>query len=291
MVAINHSSAIFSCTIILCIGLWLAVSAGVMAEPVLKPEAVWGGDKAEILIATGSPGELGLVEALVSTYVANKPAGIGWIKAGSGESLQLLKNGIVDIVLVHAPAAEKQAVAEGWAQQRVLIGANQFYLVGPETDTADVSKSSSVIDAYQRIADKQAIFVSRGDNSGTHQRELQIWQAAGIVPAGDWYLKTNTFMLESLKLANSIGGYFMTDSSTWLAARPELTRLRLLFSDDPMLVNSYHALIGKNVTDTAAGFFRFLTSAAAQKIIAEFGNEKYGEPIYRSAVWAANYAD
>jgi tungstate transport system substrate-binding protein len=166
------------------------------------------------LVATGSPGELGLLQALAEVFRANHDAAVGWVKAGSGESLQMLKDGAVDIALVHAPEDEKQAMTEGWAESRVLIGANEFYIVGPESDPAQISHVGGVVDVYQRIAAKGALFISQGDDSGTHRLEKKIWKLAGVVPSGKWYRETHTFMLASLEQANDRGGYFMTDSST-----------------------------------------------------------------------------
>jgi tungstate transport system substrate-binding protein len=127
-----------------------------------------------------------------------------WKKAGSGASLKLLKNKAVDVVMVHAPTSEKKVVQEGWAIKRTLIGSNEFYIVGPKDDPADISKASSAADAYRMIAEAGAKFFSRGDNSGTHKKEMAVWKKAGIQPSGLWYVVTKDFMMATLKRAQSV---------------------------------------------------------------------------------------
>lgn len=205
-------------------------------------EAVYGEGAARLRLATGSPGELGLVAALARPFLQENGLSLCWIKAGSGESLRLLQEKKVDLIMVHAPAAEKQAVEQGWAVRRTLIGSNEFFIVGPPTDPAQIAQAASAADAYARISQAQAGFLSRGDNSGTHKKELSIWKQAGIAPAGAWYQVSSDFMLATLRKADLEGAYFMVDSSTWAAAYRELPNLAVLFRGDPVLINTYHAL-------------------------------------------------
>ena len=191
-----------------------------IATPALAEEkctSAYGTGPNKMRLATGSPGALGLVKALAEKFNAKHNTAICWQKAGSGASLKLLKNKKVDMVMVHAPAAEKKAVKEGWAAKRTLIGSNEFYIVGPKDDPAKIAAAKTAADAYQRIAKSKSKFFSRGDNSGTHKKELMIWKKAGITPKGDWYIVTKDFMTPTLKRANRDIGYFMTDSSTWVA--------------------------------------------------------------------------
>lgn len=167
-------------------------------------------------LATGSPGELGLLKVLAEKFAVANDAQMLWIKAGTGQSLNLLRDKQVDMVMVHAPAQVDKAISDGWATGKTLIGSNEFYLVGPRSDPANVASADTAIDAYRRIAASQSKFVSRGDNSGTHQKEMQIWKRSGIDPSGAWYIVTNDFMTASLKRANLEGAYFMSDSSTWM---------------------------------------------------------------------------
>ena len=147
---------------------------------------VYGTGPEKFSLATGSPGELGLVQALAAGFDKAMKGRITlqWVKAGSGESLKLLKDKKVDLIMVHAPAAEKQAVQEGWARDRTLLGSNEFFIVGPAADPAKIAAATSAVDAYRRIAAAHAKFFSRGDNSGTHKKELHLWKEAGIKPAG-----------------------------------------------------------------------------------------------------------
>lgn len=248
--------------------------------------AVYGEDGRLLRLATGSPGELGLVENLAHAFCQREPVRLCWIKAGSGKSLQLLKDNKVDVVLVHAPQAEERAVREGWAAQHTLFGGNEYYIVGPPGDPANVASADSAVDAYRRIAETGSFFLSRADNSGTHQRELFIWRHASVQPADDWYLEQPGFMLESLRRAATVGAYFMTDSSTWIIARKSLDDLRILFHGDPELFNTYHGLRASrsgHVTSIAARFLEFLASDDGQALIAGYGREEFGGALYLPA--------
>ena len=129
---------------------------------------------------------MGLVKVLAEAFNSIGKTTLCWQKAGSGESLNLLKNKKVDMIMVHAPAAEKKAVEEGWATKRTLIGSNEFYIVGPADDPAKISSAKTVTDVYSKIARSKDKFFSRGDNSGTHKKEMEVWSKAGISPSGNW---------------------------------------------------------------------------------------------------------
>ncbi len=197
------------------------------------------------------------------------------------------------MIMVHAPAAEKKAVEEGWAVNRTLIGSNEFFIVGPASDPAGIAKGTSAADAYSRIAKAQARFFSRGDNSGTHKKELAIWKMADIEPAGDWYIVTGDFMTATLKRADQKQGYFMTDSSTWIAERNNMTHLKVLFKGDKFIVNTYHALCQPEGAtpgaDVAGKFIDFVASEEGQQIIRDYGKDLYGEGLYNDAAYAAQF--
>ena len=253
--------------------------------------AIYGNGAEEIIIATGSPGELGLLKVLADEFSKKYSVRICWKKAGSGKSLELLKNKKVDVIMVHAPSAEEKAIKKGWAKKRTLIGSNEFIIVGPKNDPAKIENAKNVIEAYKRIAKKKVLFLSRGDNSGTHKKELYIWKKAGIKPVGRWYIITNDFMMATLKKANQIGGYFMVDSSTWIAAKKEMKNLKVLFRGDPMLVNVYHAMRRSDISEQsyAVKFIDFLASEEGQKIIREYGTKNYCKPLYHDAAYAGQY--
>jgi tungstate transport system substrate-binding protein len=270
----------------------LSVSVSFAQE---KCDAVYGSGANKFSLATGSPGELGILKVLGETFAKENDATLCWIKAGSGESLTLLRTKKVDMIMVHAPAAEKKAIAEGWAVKRVLIGSNEFYIVGSPEDPAKISDAKSAAEAYQRIASTKAKFFSRGDNSGTHKKELDVWQKAGIVPSGQWYVVTKDFMTATLKRADQEKGYFMTDSSTWAAERNNVPNLKILFRGDKFLINTYHTLAQPSGAtagaDTAAKFIDFVSSGKGQTIIRDFGRDKYGEGLYNDALYAQQYDD
>jgi tungstate transport system substrate-binding protein len=255
--------------------------------------ATYGEGSTIIRLATGSPGELGLVEVLAKSFNNTHSTQLCWKKAGSGASLKLLKEKKVDFVMVHAPAAEKQAVADGWAIKRHLIGSNEFYIVGPTSDPAGISTASSAAEAYRKIADAKSRFFSRGDNSGTHKKEIAIWNKADIQPSGEWYVITKTFMMATLKMADENRGYFMTDSSTWVAAKKDLNNLKILFRGDPFLINTYHTLCQPNGATAgqplAAQFVDFVVSEAGQKLLRDYGVDRYGEGLYNDAAYAQQY--
>ncbi|MFZ5448958.1 MAG: substrate-binding domain-containing protein [Thermodesulfobacteriota bacterium] len=258
-------------------------------------DGVYGSGPEKFSLATGSPGELGLLKALAEGFDKTMQGKITlqWIKAGSGKSLQLLKDKKVDMIMVHAPAAEKKAVQEGWATDRTLIGSNEFFIVGPAGDPAKIAEAKSALDAYQRIAKAQAKFFSRGDNSGTHKKEMSIWKEAGIQPEGAWYIVTKDFMTATLKRADQEKGYFMVDSSTWVAEKKGVPNLKILFKGDKMLVNTYHAL-GQPAGATpgaalAAKFIAFVASPQGQQIIKDYGKDRFGEGLYNDAAYAKQY--
>jgi tungstate transport system substrate-binding protein len=255
--------------------------------------ATYGSGKNRFLLATGSPGELGLLKLLAEEFARQADAQMAWVKAGTGASLKLLQEKKVDMVMVHAPAQVDKALKEGWGAGKTLIGSNEFYIVGPKADPAKVAKAGSAADAYQRIAKAGAPFVSRGDNSGTHQKEMQVWQKAGVQPAGTWYIVTKDFMTASLKRANAEKAYFMSDSSTWIMEKGVAPDLAILYRGDKFLVNTYHALTAPPGAtagrDTAEKFVAFVASPAGQKIIADYGRERFGEGLYNDEAYARQY--
>jgi tungstate transport system substrate-binding protein len=277
----------------------LSLVSLVAFSPILLAQEKYDGEYGKgpnrFSLATGSPGELGLLKALGDAFSSKANTTLLWKKAGSGASLKALKDKTVDMIMVHAPAAEKKAVEEGWATRRVLIGSNEFFIVGPADDPAKISEAKYVVDAYTRIAKAKAKFFSRGDNSGTHKKEMSIWQKAGITPSGDWYVVTKNFMTATLKRANDEKGYFMTDSSTWVAEKNNMPNLKILFRGDKFLVNTYHTLCQPEGATPgvqwAVKFIDFVASEEGQKIIQDYGKDQYGQGLYNDAAYAEQYDD
>ena len=272
---------------------WFCASSAVaiaapraLAQSEPKPERVWGDGPRQFKVATGSPGELGLLEVLAKQFANSNGATVIWYKAGSGQAMDLLRARKVDIVLAHAPAAEKAAVAAGWATGRKIIGSNEFWIVGPTADPAGLKAATDATDAFKRMLAGRAKFVTRADNSGTHQKEMEIWKSAGIAPSGDWYIPNKDFMAASLRRADKEQAYFLTDSSTFIAERKNLSGLALAYRGGPMLLNPYHTLWLSDPTpgqQTAIRFAEFLYSEPTQTLLRSFGQEKFGEPMYNDA--------
>jgi tungstate transport system substrate-binding protein len=271
------------------------LAAGTPARAEEKFDGVYGNGPNRFSLATGSPGELGLVEALAARFTPKTNTTLLWKKAGSGESLAALKEKTADMIMVHAPAAEKKAVEEGWAVKRTLIGSNEFFIVGPPGDPAKISRATSATDAYRRIMEAKIKFLSRGDDSGTHRKEMEIWKKAGLTPSGDWYIVTKDFMSATLKRTETEQGYFMTDSSTWAAEKKNVPNLKILFKGDKFLINTYHALCQPEGATAgakwAAQFIDFVASEEGQRIIRDYGKELHGEGLYNDADYARKYED
>jgi tungstate transport system substrate-binding protein len=257
-----------------------------------QPSAVWGSGSQRFSLATGSPGELGLLQALAERFAAANDAQMAWFFAGSGAAMEHLRARRVDMILAHAPPAERRAVADGWATGRVLFGSNEFWVLGPEEDPASI-RGMEALAAFRRMAEVKARFVSRGDNSGTHQKERQLWSEAGVEPDPAQLIVTREFMTASMRRANAEGAYFLTDSSTFIAERANMPRLRVLVRGGAVLLNPYHTLFLADptpATPIARRFGEFLLSDAAQAMLRDYGRDRFGEPMYNdraatAAVW------
>lgn len=255
-----------------------------------KPSAVWGQGPNHFSLATGSPGELGLLEVLATDFARTHDATVSWFKAGSGQAMKLLQERKVDMVLAHAPPAERKAMADGWATGRRLIGSNEFWILGPAGDPARVASAADAVDAFKRIQDAGAKFVSRGDNSGTHQKENEIWKAAGRAAEYPGLIVTKDFMTASMKRANDEGAYFLTDSSTFIAESRNMPGLKMLLRGGEILANPYHTLYLSDPTPgaaTARKFGEYLASEKVQALMREFGKDRYGQAMYNDAAATA----
>lgn len=267
---------------------------GFASLPIAAQEgATYGDGPNRFSLATGSPGELGLLKVLAEEFGKEANATMVWIKAGTGKSLALLKEKKVDMAMVHAPVQVAKALEEGWATQKTLIGSNEFYIVGPANDPAKLASATDAKDAYRRVSNSAAKWVSRGDNSGTHQKEMDLWKAAGVSYQGAGYIVTKDFMTASLKRANAERAYFMSDSSTWIMEKGVAPDLKILFRGDKALVNTYHALAAAAGAtpgrETAVKFIAFVASEKGQKIIRDYGRDRFGEALYNDAAYARQY--
>ncbi len=241
-----------------------------------------------ILSTTTSTQDSGLLDVLVPSYVKQTGYNLKAIAVGTGQALELAARGDADVVLAHAPSLEKKYAAEGKLINRRLVMYNDFVIIGPKEDPAKIRTAKSVGTAFEAIKQANAWFVSRGDNSGTHNLELIIWQVAGVKPKGSWYIETGQGMGATLAIANERNGYTLTDRGTYLALRKRL-KLPILFAGDKLLLNIYSIMEANPANGpriNAPGgkaFAHFMVSAQVQAIIKSFGVKEFGEPLFRPA--------
>lgn len=237
-----------------------------------------------ILATTTSTQDSGLLDVLVPRFDAETGYRLKPIAVGSGAALELGRRGEADVLLSHSPAAEEEFMAEGFGRSRATVMANDFVLVGPEADPAGIARMTDTTAAMRAIA-AAAPFVSRGDDSGTHALEQTLWRQAGIAPAGSWYTEAGVGMGETLNIASERAAYTLTDRATFYALQERLS-LRILLEGAPELLNIYHVITvnpanGPAVNTAGAGAFAvFLTDPATQRLIGQFGVDRFGAPLF-----------
>jgi len=238
-----------------------------------------------LLVSTTSTQDSGLLDVLLPAFTAKTGYNVQLVAVGSGQALKIGEQGNADVILLHSPAAEKEFVAKGFGIDRRLVMHNDFVIVGPVSDPAMI-RGETPVDALKKIFASRIIFVSRGDDSGTHVKELALWENAGLDPAGeDWYLETGQGQGATLSIASEKDGYALTDRGTFLAYKSNVD-LEILVEGDPFLLNVYHVITVNpekfpNINlEGAKAFADFVTSDEGQKIIAEFGVEKYGQALF-----------
>jgi tungstate transport system substrate-binding protein len=239
-----------------------------------------------ILATTTSTQDSGLLDVLVPLFEGATGYQVKTIAVGTGQALALGARGEADVVLVHAPEAEQEWLAAGNGAARLLVMHNDFVLLGPADDPAGVRGAGSAEAGFGRIARARAIFVSRGDDSGTHKQEQAIWQAAGLDPRGqEWYQEAGQGMGATLNVANEKRAYTLADRGTYLARRSTL-QLDLVLEGAKALLNVYHVMPvspAKFPKVNAAGgqaFADFLVSPATQEVIGQYGADRYGQPLF-----------
>lgn len=190
------------------------------------------------LATTTSTENSGLLDDLLPRFKAATGYGVHVIAVGTGKALRMGRDGDVDAVLVHAPDAERHFVAQGYGEQRLPVMYNDFVIVGPHDDPAGIATANSAGDALVRIAASRALFISRGDDSGTHKKELALWNMADVVPEGLWYREAGQGMGKVLQMANELAAYTLIDRGTWLAYRNN-SSLQAHFQGGEELFNPY----------------------------------------------------
>ncbi len=247
------------------------------------------GETTTVLLATTtSTQDSGLLDHLLPIFEKESGYVVKTLSVGSGQAMAMGRRGEADVLLVHSPAEEERLVADGYGVDRRLVMHNDFVVVGPPADPAKIKGGATSADAFRKIAAAGALFLSRGDNSGTHSKEKAIWKAAGVNPEGQrWYQQTGLGMGETLNVASEKGGYTLADRGTLLArgkVRP--LALDILVQGEPTLLNVYHVIEvsparwPKVNAAGAKAFADFLVSRPGQELIGKFGVDKVGAPLF-----------
>ena len=260
----------------------------ILAGAVLLAAGVYGcssGSDELILATTTSTQDSGLLDVLIPQFEKEHDYKVKTIAVGSGEALRLAGEGEADVVLAHSPKAEEDFMAAGNGESRLVVMHNDFIIVGPVDDPAGIKGATNAGDAFKKIATAEALFLSRGDQSGTNTKELSLWTSAGIQPSGTWYQETGQGMGATLNVASDKQGYTLSDRGTYLAQKSNLD-LDLLVEGDKALFNQYHVIVvdpkkHSNVNaEGARAFASFITSPTVQATIAQFGVKEYGQALF-----------
>jgi tungstate transport system substrate-binding protein len=251
---------------------------------------VWGtaalaASKSIILATTTSTQDSGLLDVLIPVFEKESGFQVKTISVGSGQAMKMGEKGEADVLLVHSPESEKKFMTDGFGSSRRLVMHNDFIIVGPASDPAKI-KGVKAADALKRIATSGAIFISRGDNSGTHAKEKGLWKGAAINPEGQkWYQQTGLGMGETLNVASEKKAYTITDRATYLSLKKRLG-LEILTDGDSKLLNIYHVIELNTVkwpkvnAQGGKAFADFMVSKKTQGLIGRFGVDKYGAPLF-----------
>lgn len=240
-----------------------------------------------LLATTTSTYDSGLLDFLLPIFEQETGYTVKVVAVGTGKALRMGQEGNADVLLTHAPQAERALVEAGDVVDYRLVMYNDFVIVGPAEDPAGVRAADRATDALQRIAQAEALFVSRGDDSGTHKKERALWQAArGAVPQSEpWYLESGEGMGATLRIASERGAYTLTDRGTYLALRDTLN-LDIVFEGDPALRNIYHIMRVNPEkwpqvnAEGGKALVAFFVAPETQDLIAEYGADKYGQPLF-----------
>lgn len=262
----------------------LAACAADEEEPVTESEAeAPAAEPTDLILAsTTSTQDSGLFDVLIPAFEEAYPAyRVNVIAKGTGEALELGQNKDADVLLVHAKAKEEQFVAEGYGTERRDVMYNDFIIVGPAADPAGIKGAATASEALATLSGATGTFISRGDESGTHTAEKNLWTKAAITPAGDWYLSAGKGMGDVLIMASELGGYTLTDRATYLNMKDSL-ELEILVEGDTALFNQYGVIPVTDATNLegAKAFADWIVSDEGQSLIAEYGVEEFGEPLF-----------
>jgi len=260
---IRYRFNIFSITVIFVFAFALLFTAQVKAETRLK------------MSTTTSTENSGLLSVLIPPFEKDNGIKVDVIAVGTGAALKLGENGDVDVVFVHSRPDEDKFVSDGFGVYRKDVMHNDFVVLGPKKDPAGVKGSVSASEAFKKISETASPFVSRGDNSGTHKKELIVWKNAGIDPKGKWYIEAGQGMGAVLQIADEKQGYTLSDRGTYLAYKDKID-ISIVFEGDKALFNPY-GIIAVNPEkhphtkfELAKKLVDFITGPKGQKIIKDF---------------------
>jgi tungstate transport system substrate-binding protein len=267
-------------------------------EPTAEPTPEAAEADRLILATTTSTENSGLLAYLLPDFESEYNVTIDVVAVGTGQALQLGRDGNADVLLVHARAQEDEFMTAGDGVRREDVMYNDFVILGPPDDPAGIRGMKKAARAFEEIAKAEAPFVSRGDESGTHTKEKAIWAEAGIEPAGDWYIAAGQGMGAVLTMADEQVAYTLSDRATYLARTLEGTTLEIMVEGDPVLFNPYGVIAvnsnkGEHIkADLANTFIDWLVSLDTQTKIAEFGVAEFGAPLFTpdSAAWREAHA-
>jgi len=239
------------------------------------------------LATTTSTQDSGLLDVILPDFTYKTGYNVDVIAVGSGEAIKMGENGEADVLLVHSPQAEKDFVAAGHSPARYDVMYNDFVIIGPKNDPAGIKAAApnNAQAAFKKIYDNKVTFISRADKSGTNTKELSIWTKLGLVPSGDWYIESGKGMGDVITMTNEKLGYTLSDRATWLSMSAN-TDLAIVTEGDKDLFNQYGVMVvdpKKNAQINAAGalaFQEWILSADTQKLIGQYGIEKYGKALF-----------
>ncbi len=248
------------------------------APPATMPD----GRTQVVLASTTSTEDSGLFDVLIPAFEAAHPSlATRLVAVGTGQALELGRRKDADVLLVHAQAAESEFVAGGFGTLRCGVMYNDFVLIGPLSDPARISRLTDPLEALRRIEKSRSPFISRGDDSGTHKKELALWEEAHIAPAGSWYMAAGQGMGDVLTIASEKSAYTLTDRATYLNVK-DRNALEVLVEGDKRMINQYGVIpvAGARNRAGADAFAQWITSQEGQRVIADYGIEKYGRSLF-----------
>lgn len=242
-------------------------------------------NKITILATTTSTQDSGLLDLLVPLFQIQTSYVVKTIAVGTGQALAMGRRGDADVLLAHAPEEEEKFMAAGHGIKRQPFMYNDFVLIGPTSDPAKIAKAKSAAEALRQIAASKTLFLSRGDNSGTHTLEKRLWMRAGLQPGERWYQQSGQGMGQTLIIASEKNAYTLTDRATYLKLKRRI-ELMILLEGEPELLNTYSLLQVNPLRSPkinragAQAFVDFMLAPETLNLIGTFGLKQYGEPLF-----------